>query len=148
MYKVVYEIGFVPHQGFWICVVVGAIGICMFRRARIPHFNLRIIRVACLLIGIVGSTVTLAQHIGDYCALSGRDAVTIEGVVSLVRPQPRGIRAPAELIRLNGQMISLEHNSMESGYHGTVAYGGILKDGVRAKILLHCDRIIRIEMYK
>lgn len=68
-----------------------------------------------------------------------------EGNVHLVRSQPRGGHAAGDLVIVNGVEFVIDYFNSSWGYHNTVAYGGILKDGTYARIYYEGKTILRID---
>ena len=70
----------------------------------------------------------------------------IEGVIEVLHQQPKSGNDSGDLIRINEKEIEFSYFSSTPAYHQTISNGGVLRDGVYAKIYLYKGKILRIDI--
>jgi hypothetical protein len=150
VYTTVYEMSAAPEYAFWHCALFVLLGLGALRiapRSKRPRFS-RVWGGAALLLGGIGLVAVSARHVATYWAYRQDRAEVVEGTVRVVSRQPHGGHAPGDLVEVGGRRIEVDHFSSGPGYHQTLAYGGVLVDGARARLLLYHDRILRLEVQR
>ena len=71
---------------------------------------------------------------------------TIEGVVKVLREQPREGDHLGELIEIGGVQFVINFYRETHGYSQTIANGGVLKEGVRARLRYRDQLILKVEV--
>jgi hypothetical protein len=74
------------------------------------------------------------------------ESEVVEGYVEVLRRQPEGGHAPAELVRVGSHSFKIDYFSSTPAYHRTIAYGGVLRDGVYVRIYHIGGKIVRVDM--
>lgn len=70
-----------------------------------------------------------------------------EGRVTVLRKQPWGGHAAGDLIRINdGTELEVDYFSGRIGYQDTIAHGGVLREGVHARVYHHAGVILRVDV--
>lgn len=93
---------------------------------------------------MLAAQLRLRRHlVGEY--LSGHARVT-EGVVQVLRKQPRGGHAPGDLIDIGGRQLEVNYYGMSVGYRRTVEHGGVLQQDQHARILDVDGTIVEIAL--
>jgi hypothetical protein len=77
---------------------------------------------------------------------AGRGLV-VEGTVSVLHTQPVDGHDRGDIIRIGGREFELSAFSGETGYKQTLAHGGVLADGVRARLTAVDDQIVQIDLW-
>ena len=72
----------------------------------------------------------------------------VEGDVVVLHRQPVSGHTKGDVIRVGGTTFEIDHFLATPAYHDTIAHGGVLKDGVRARIYHRDGAILRVDVQK
>ncbi|MBI3985829.1 MAG: hypothetical protein HY343_02830 [Lentisphaerae bacterium] len=98
--------------------------------------------LACGLIGFHGKGNLLNRY-------DAEDWTVIEGTVHVLREQPYGGHAPGDLIEIDGVQVEIDKfRSNMLAYAQTIAHGGHLTEGIRARLFLIDGLIVRVDVAK
>jgi hypothetical protein len=133
---------------YWLALFILAIVVCnLWLRERVA---LWIRRAAVLTIALVALIVTGATYhdVADSRnwskAVASGTCHSVEGVVSVLqREEPHGRR---EKIAVGGRVFEFSYFTRSASYHLPLAYGGVLADGVDARICAVGDRMVRVDL--
>lgn len=102
------------------------------------------------LIGILMSTpinLMLRSELNNLVKLyENKSYKVVEGVVSVIHEQPKSGHDKGDIITINGKEFEINYFVMTHAYSQTIAHGGVLKEGVYAKVFYYDDRILRIDV--
>lgn len=76
---------------------------------------------------------------------SGKCQVT-EGIVNVLHRQPLEGHTKGDIIRINAQEFEINAFIHTQGYSQTISHGGVLKEGVYARVYHHNGNILRIDV--
>ena len=71
---------------------------------------------------------------------------TVEGIVKVLREQPRSGASVGDLIEIGGVRFEINFYDETPGYRLTIANGGALKDGVRARLRYIGQFIVKVDV--
>jgi hypothetical protein len=71
-----------------------------------------------------------------------------EGIVHVLREQPAEGHAPADKITVGDQTFEVQYYCVTPGYKQTIAQGGVLREGVFARLHHHNGVILKVDMTK
>lgn len=107
------------------------------------------------LCGIVWSVVVLMDLIPMrreaeelYRAYVNKQYVIAEGPVRVIHQQPMHGHDGNEIIEVNGINLTINHFSRTNAYKQTIAWGGVLREGVYARIYYYRGKILRVDVRK
>ena len=72
----------------------------------------------------------------------------LEGDVRVLRTQSADGRGPADLVELAGRTLEVDATPDAPGYARTVAHGGGLRNGVRARVYINHGAILRVDVWR
>ena len=72
----------------------------------------------------------------------------VEGIVEVLHQQPKSGHDSGDVVRINQRDIVFSYFRSTPAYRQTISHGGVLKDGVYAKIYLYKGDILRIDIPK
>lgn len=73
---------------------------------------------------------------------------TIEGTVEVLRTQPEAGHAPGDLIQIGKVQFDVDYFVSTPAYHQTISRGGVLSDGVQARLCYKDGQILKVEVQK
>ena len=71
---------------------------------------------------------------------------TVEGIVKVLREQPMEGDTVGDLIEVGGVRFAINFYIETPGYKHTIANGGALREGVRARLRFRDDLILKVEV--
>lgn len=95
------------------------------------------------LIFFIGSITESNRLVSVY--KSGKCLVT-EGVVHVLHRQPSEGHARGDIIRISGQELEINAFVHTQAYSQTISHGGVLNEGIYAKVYHHNGKILRIDI--
>jgi hypothetical protein len=95
------------------------------------------------LLSFLGSIAESNRLVSVY--KSGKCQVT-EGVVHVLHRQPSDGHARGDIIRISGQELEINAFVHTQAYSQTISHGGVLDEGVYAKVYRHNEKILRIDI--
>ncbi len=78
---------------------------------------------------------------------TGKHVIT-EGVVKVLREQPKSGHAPGDLIAVDSQIFEINYFRVSPFYKQTIAYGGYLGEGAYVKLYHVKNQIYKIDVRK
>jgi len=69
----------------------------------------------------------------------------VEGRVSVLHMQPFGGHTKGDIITINGKQFEIDYFKKTPAYKKTISHGGVLREGVYAKIYYCSNDIVRID---
>lgn len=69
-----------------------------------------------------------------------------EGIVEVLHEQPSGGHDKGDIIVVNDVRFEIDYFTSTRAYNKTIAYEGVLKDGVYAKIYYNGNKILRVDI--
>ncbi|WP_282111283.1 hypothetical protein [Shewanella algicola] len=87
----------------------------------------------------------VAEHLYVYTQYSNDNYELIEGTVNVLRLQPEHGHAAGDLIEIAGQKLEVDYFTSAPGYHISIANGGVLQDGVYARVYVYDGLLLKIE---
>lgn len=72
----------------------------------------------------------------------------VEGEVHVLHQQPATGHSRGDIIVVNGVQFEVDYFFATPAYHNTIAHGGVLKDGVCARIYYSDGAILRVDIRK
>ena len=79
-------------------------------------------------------------------ALRDGTCQVVEGTVEVLHEQPYSGHASGDRIRIGGREFEVNHYLSTLGYNRTIAHGGVLKNGVRARLHVDGPMILKVEI--
>ena len=73
---------------------------------------------------------------------------TIEGTVEVLRTQPKSGHSPGDLIQIGKVKFDIDYFVSTPAYHQTISRGGVLSNGVRARVCYKDGKILKVEVQK
>jgi membrane-bound ClpP family serine protease len=95
------------------------------------------------LLSFLGSITESNRLVSVY--KSGKCRVT-EGIVQVLHRQPSEGHTRGDIIRIDGQELEIDAFIRTQAYSQTISHGGVLKEGVYARVYHHNGDILRIEI--
>ena len=162
-----YTTVFIVYDGFWRVVAMAvpflAVGIGVLtaaimwiRRLKIPKWwnrkeagtpsFLLVWSILFLSGATAGFSVRIWHSHGLLSAYRDGTAQVIEGTVHVLREQPEGGHAEGDLIEIDGTQLVVDRYVMSSAYRHTIAYGGVLREGTRARVWHYGRKILRVDV--
>jgi hypothetical protein len=78
----------------------------------------------------------------NYVILRNAENIQVtEGIVHVTRTQPYQGHTSGDKITIDGQPFEIDYFHANTGYNESIAHGGVLQEGVYARIH-HCDGVI------
>jgi hypothetical protein len=71
-----------------------------------------------------------------------------EGVVRVLRQQPAGGHAAGDRVRLGDREFEVNYYRSTLAYNQTIAHGGALTDGTRARVHYLDGAILKVEIFR
>ncbi|MFT5111723.1 MAG: hypothetical protein ACI8P9_001043 [Parasphingorhabdus sp.] len=78
--------------------------------------------------------------------LESQDFEVVEGVVKVLHEQPATGHAKGDVIEIAGKQFEINYFVMAPGYKNTLSNGGVLQDGVYAKLKFSGNTILSVEI--
>ena len=132
-----------------VLICSGLAGV-IFHKWVIEKLQMRITRSVFFITALVGFGWWLwHMELFNY-AICGKakDAQVVEGTVQVSHSQPYQGHTSGDKITIDGQSFVIDYFYATPGYKETIAHGGVLRNGVYARIH-HCDGvIIKVEVIK
>ena len=72
----------------------------------------------------------------------------VEGTVKVLRTQPKAGHAPGDLIEINENLFEIDACVFSPAYDKTISHGGVLNNGVYARIYHFKGKILRVDIVK
>jgi hypothetical protein len=72
----------------------------------------------------------------------------VEGPVFVEHEQPAGGHSKGDVIAVGGKTFEISYFSASPGYIKTIAHGGVLKNGVYARLTYYDGTILKVEIRK
>jgi hypothetical protein len=72
----------------------------------------------------------------------------VEGQVQVLHHQPKTGHSKGDVVRLNGKEFEVNYFYATPAYNKTLAHGGVLGDGVYAKLFYYNGEILRVDIRK
>jgi hypothetical protein len=69
-----------------------------------------------------------------------------EGTVHVISIEPKEEHAPGDKIQVDGVEFEIVNNLLDFGYNTSITHGGVLTEGVFAKIFYYDGTILRIDL--
>lgn len=92
----------------------------------------------------------LFQYLGEreqLVALYETNAYeSVEGVVQVLHEQPRSGHDQGDIVKIGEQQFEINYYRKTHAYRTTLAHGGVLRDGVTARVGYVNDEILAIEI--
>jgi hypothetical protein len=133
---------------------VGALATVMYRRMakteqnslRNKIFYFRLIILICLGISSFwfASNIYEAYRLTD--ALRSGQCDVVEGVVRVLGREPGGVARGSDSIRIAGHEFAYSSRNHSGGYNQTISHGGVLEDGVMARLHYLGPTILQVEI--
>ena len=95
------------------------------------------------LIFFIGSITESNRLVSVY--KSGKCQLT-EGIVNVLHRQPLEGHTKGDIIRISGQELEINAFVHTQAYSQTISHGGVLKEGVYARVYHHNGDILRIDL--
>ena len=73
-------------------------------------------------------------------------AQVAEGAVRVLREQPEGGHAKGDLVEIDGTELVVNYFRVTPSYKQTIAHGGVLREGVHARVWHFDGKILRIDL--
>jgi hypothetical protein len=164
-----YTTVFVVYDGFWrlvawallfnsIGIAVLIVSIVWIRRLNLPGWwkkkegtkpgFLLVWSILWILGAGVGFSLNLYQSYGFVRSYRDGTAKVTEGKVKVTREQPAGGHAKGDLVDINGVKLVVDYYQFTPVYKMTIAHGGVLRDGVEARVWHHNKKILRVDIRK
>lgn len=70
-----------------------------------------------------------------------------EGIVHVVHMQPESGHDEGDIIEINGTQLEVNFFDSTFGYKNTIAHGGVLKEGIYARLYYHRGYILRVDIF-
>jgi hypothetical protein len=70
----------------------------------------------------------------------------VEGEVQVLHEQPESGHDNGDLIEINGKTFEIDYFVATVGYKDTIAHGGLLREGVNARIYYYEDTILKVDI--
>src|SRR6267143_3485138 len=70
----------------------------------------------------------------------------IEGVISVKHEQPASGHTKGDVITIGGKEFEVNHFLVTPGYKTTISHGGVLRQGVYARLHYHDEIILKVEI--
>jgi hypothetical protein len=70
----------------------------------------------------------------------------IEGTVEVLRTQPKSGHAPADLIQIGRVQFEIDYFISTPAYRQTISHGGVLSNGVLARLSYKNGKILKVEI--
>lgn len=151
MHETVYLIPGAPNWFFpalFVVVGIGSLADAVRRRRRQPPHRTAIFALSgavFLLAGVFIGIKAKRMHDQVYRAYIGGKCQEVEGVVHLEHLQRDGGHDQGDLVKLGGQTFVIDYYRFAAGYQKTVAQGGVLREGVSARVWLCDGAVARID---
>lgn len=104
-------------------------------------------------VGLIGFLVSIPINLmlkSDFNTLAklykNKHYKVVEGVVNVIYEQPKSGHDKGDIIKINGKEFEINYFVMTHAYSQTIAHGGVLKEGVYAKVFYYDDKILRIDV--
>ncbi len=78
--------------------------------------------------------------------LSSQQHETVQGVVKVLHQQPVSGHSQGDIVEIAGKKIEINFYTITPGYRNTIANGGVLADGVEARVRYVNDVILSVEI--
>lgn len=78
--------------------------------------------------------------------ISNKRYHVIEGIVRVEYEQPESGHAKGDIIKINDRQLEVDHFVMTRAYKKTIAHGGVLKEGVYARLYVYDGLILRVDV--
>ena len=78
--------------------------------------------------------------------LSEEKYETIEGVVHVSHVQPKQGHTQGDIISIDNKTFEINFYKSKPGYKNTISHGGVLKEGVYARLYTYGDLILRVDI--
>lgn len=137
-----------------LSAVVGIAGLLRSRRrfraawtaGRAALAFLAVIGVLWLLMLVPAFAVQIGRLRSMVRAYRSGDCAVAEGVVHVVRVQSREAADEPEIVDVGGTRLEIDQRAVGPAYSKTVAWGGALREGVRARVCHHQGRILSVQV--
>ncbi len=96
----------------------------------------------------VALTVSVVRTTGALHVYWSRTYNVSEGVVTVLHQQPREGHAQGDVVRIGDHQFEINYFRYTPGYDRTIARGGILREGVYARVCHYRGTILRIDIRK
>lgn len=142
--------------GITLGVVMAAIGIWLARKRKENTFYiLAALGVLAICGGILfgsigfGLGAVLSRTNNDLAtAITAGKAQVAEGPVQVLFEQPRGGHTKGDIVKIGNKQFEISYYVAKPTYHQTIAYGGVLRKGVYARVHYVGEDIVKIEVKK
>lgn len=71
-----------------------------------------------------------------------------EGIVRVTHEQPATGHARGDIVEIGNSTLEIDYFVTAPTYHQTIAYGGALKNGIRARVYHVYGQLIRVDVFK
>ena len=137
-----------------ILLIIGIIGMVIQKRSQ---GNWPIMLIGPPIIGVVvGGIIFIVSFLSFLGSItesnrlvsiykSGKCQVT-EGIVHVLHRQPSDGHTRGDIIRISGQELEINAFVHTQAYSQTISHGGVLNEGIYAKVYHHNGKILRIDI--
>ncbi len=87
-----------------------------------------------------------AERNGLVSAYLDRDHEVVEGTVQVLHQQPRSGHDRGDTVKIDDRQFEINYYRKTAAYHTTLAHGGLLQDGVLARVSHIDGQIVAIEI--
>ncbi len=149
-----YTISFSQCRGFVLLLLTTisfcaamATGVILVRKKRtiknILFLSVSLIAVIISFVFFLHNYSITKESINNYL---DKNYEILEGKVIVEHLQPKTGHAPGDKLLIDGREIEINYFSTTPGYHKTVAHGGVLREGVYARIFINKNTILRVDI--
>lgn len=153
-YITVFEISKAADEGakHLLTIILKAAGllwllaVLRWRRRKPVEYIMPIVLMAA---GFAGLFISLNKHRmaeSLYEIYQNHQYDIVEGTVKVSFEQPANGHTQGDIIIINDKVFEINYFLVTPCYHTTIAYGGVLKDGVRARVYHYNDNILRVDI--
>ncbi len=73
------------------------------------------------------------------------DYEVVEGIVKVHRVQPKSGNVPGDLVSVGGKQFEINYYLKTQAYHQTIEHGGVLQNGIYARVYYKGNDILRVD---
>lgn len=137
--------------GTSILVIVGFFQTIKYRaQPKVPSIFFTLLRAIALgLIGLgmaFGLLYSCQQYLNFSTIYNNKQYNLAEGTVSVLHTQPATGHDAGDIVRIDGVEFEINYFHLTLGYNKTIAHGGLLQEGVYARVYYHNGAILRVDL--
>jgi hypothetical protein len=151
MFETVYIVKAGPPPGMFLLLGSALLMAYIGRRLRVSSPRRLILIIWACLTGPISVLMIVHSFVSSNAAVQAYrrgEYEVLEGDVRVLRTQSADGRGPADLVELAGRTLEVDATRDAPGYARTVAHGGGLRNGVRARVYINDGAILRVDIWR